>query len=352
MAVVERSLVAPLDRQQLCALFAKPSRRRALWQLANTVPAFVLLWALMAWGLHAGRSHCWTLLLALPTAGLYVRLFIIQHDCGHGSYFASRRANHWIGACLGLITLFPFGYWRKTHAVHHGTSGNLDHREFGDIRILTLNEYRARPPWKRFGYRCYRCVPLMMTIGPIYQLLIKHRIPFGLPMSWKREWASVLLNDLMLLLIGAAATWLLGGHAVWLTLLWVQLPTLLMAGMAGVWLFYVQHTFEDAYWSRQDRWRPDRASLAGSSYYELPRVLHWFTGNIGYHHIHHLAPRIPNYHLRAAFQSNAILQCATTLTLRSSIRCARLKLWDEEGGQMVGFGSSLSAAGRTGSAGR
>ena len=163
------------------------------------------------------------------------------------------------------------------------------------------------------------------------------RIPFGLPLSWKKEWASVLLNDLMLLLIGVGATWLLGWHTVLLTWLMVQLPTLLIAGVFGVWLFYIQHTFEGAYWSRQGDWDSRLASLAGSSYYDLPLVLHWFTGNIGYHPVHHLAPRIPNYHLPAAFKSNPVLQHAPRLTLRSSFKCARLKLWDEELGRMIGF---------------
>lgn len=337
MSDAKSSFLPALDRPQLYAKFAKPSLFRALWQLANTVPSFALLWLSMAWSLHVGWGHGWTLLLVLPTAGLYVRLFVIQHDCGHGSYFASRRANHWVGACLGVLTLFPFSYWKKTHAVHHGTSSNLDHREFGDIRTLTLNEYRASSPWKRFGYRCYRSMPLMLGIGPIYQLLIKHRIPFGLPLSWKKEWASVLLNDLMLLLIGVGATWLLGWHTVLLTWLMVQLPTLLIAGVFGVWLFYIQHTFEGAYWCRQGDWDSRLASLAGSSYYDLPLVLHWFTGNIGYHPVHHLAPRIPNYHLPAAFKSNPELQHAPRLTLRSSFKCARLKLWDEELGRMIGF---------------
>jgi omega-6 fatty acid desaturase (delta-12 desaturase) len=291
----------------------------------------------MAWGPQTSRGHGFTALLALPAAGLYVRLFIIQHDCGHGSYFASRRANHWVGACLGLITLFPFSYWKRTHAVHHGTSGNLDRREFGDIRTLTVNEYLASPPWKRLGYRCYRSMPLMLGLGPLYQLLIKHRVPFNLPWSWKREWASVLLNDVMLLLIGGLVTWLLGWRIVLLTMLWVQLPTLLIAGACGVWLFYVQHTFERAYWVRQQDWDYARASVVGSSYYDLPPVLHWFTGNIGYHHIHHLAPGIPNYRLRAAFQSNPMLQGFRKLTLRASFKCARLKLWDEELGRMTGW---------------
>ncbi len=328
--MTQPSIVNP---RELCAGFAKPSLPRGLWQLANTLPTFVILWVLMAWSVNAAWGYGWTLLLALPAAGMYVRLFIIQHDCGHGSYFASRRANHWVGACLGLITLFPFGYWKKTHAVHHGTSGNLDRREFGDVRTLTLNEYRSRSRWRRFGYRCYRSMPVLLGIGPTYQFLIKHRIPFDMPLSWKREWASVVLNDLMLLLVASACSLGFG----WSTVLLVHLPVVLIAGALGVWLFYVQHTFEHAYWSRQQAWDSNRAAVEGSSYYDLPGVIHWFTGNIGYHHIHHVSPRVPSYRLRAAFKSSPYLQCAPRLTLRASLRCARMKLWDEDAGRMIGF---------------
>jgi omega-6 fatty acid desaturase (delta-12 desaturase) len=312
--------------------YARASLPRALWQLVNTLAPFGVLWGLMAWSFHAGWNYGWTLLLALPTAALYVRLFIIQHDCSHGSFFASQRANRWLGAALGVITLFPFAYWQKTHALHHATSGNLDRRQLGDIRTLTLREYRELSRWARFCYRFYRSMPVMLGLGPVCQFVFKHRLPIGMPWKWRRAWWSVAINNL--LLVGLAV--LLGAKLGWAVFLAVHVPVVAIAGALGVWLFYVQHTVEHGYWVHSADWNPRRAAIEGSSFYDLPPVLRWITCNIGYHHIHHLSTRIPNYHLRAAHEALP-LPGIRRFDLRGSLACARMKLWDEGLGRMVGF---------------
>jgi omega-6 fatty acid desaturase (delta-12 desaturase) len=315
----------------LLAPYKKASTKSAVIQVLDTTIPFVAIWAAMAWSV---QNLPWLLIpLTLLGAGFYVRLFILQHDCGHGSFFPSRSANQILGGMLGVVTLFPYGYWRRTHAIHHATTGNLDERELGDVATLTVREYLARGFWGRFGYRLYRSPIVLFGIGPAYQFVLKHRFPFDIPWTWKREWASVLWTNLFMALLYGGLSLLVG----WQTVALVTLLVVLVAGAAGVWLFYVQHQFEETYWAEEGNWDFFKAGMHGSSYYDLPKWLHWFTGNIGYHHIHHLASNIPNYRLPEAFRDNPALQNAHHLTLRSSLRCARLRLWDEDRKAMIGW---------------
>jgi omega-6 fatty acid desaturase (delta-12 desaturase) len=291
------------------------------------------MWALMYWSLSV--SYFLTLALALPTAFMMIRLFIIQHDCGHGSFLKSPRVTDTIGAFLGVLTLTPYSYWRKTHAVHHATSGNLEHRGFGDIDTITVAEYRALSPFKRFRYRVYRHPLVLFGIGAILHFLIAHRLPVIVPKHWKRERASILWTD-----VGLATFFTLGGLTIGFGEFFsIWLPYTLIACPIGVWLFYVQHQFEPTYWEHDPNWQYDLAALEGSSYYALPRWLQWLTGHIGLHHVHHLNPRIPNYRLQEALDAHPDLQRVTRLTFRESLKCVSLALWDEEQRRLVPFPS-------------
>ncbi len=309
--------------------YRNPDAWRSAAQIATTLVPLVALWALMYWSLDV--SYALTLALAVPAAGFLVRAFILFHDCGHGSFFQSQRANHTLGFITGVLTFTPYFYWRHNHAVHHKTSGNLDKRGTGDIWTLTADEYRALPPLRRLGYAVYRHPLFMLGFGSIFTFLVLQRFPRG--EVGARERRSVHWTNLALLVILT----ILIAWAGWRAVVMVHLPVLWLAAIVGTWMFYVQHQFEDTYWAHEEEWNYAEAALASSSYYKLPRILQWFTGNIGFHHIHHLSSRIPNYRLEACYDENPRFQKQNPLTLRTSLKCLSLRLWDEDQRKLIGF---------------
>jgi omega-6 fatty acid desaturase (delta-12 desaturase) len=313
------------------AAYRHPHLGKSLWQLANSAALFAGTWAGMY--LLLDVSYWLSLALAVPAAFFLIRLFIIQHDCGHGAFFKSQKLADLVGGLIGVLSLTPYAYWRKTHALHHATSGNLEHRGFGDIDTLTIREYLALSRWERFKYRLYRHPLVLFGVGPAFHFLVKHRIPAIVPRSWRRERRSILRTNFGIATLLAAAGLTLGFREVLL----VQLPITLITCSIGVWLFYVQHQFENTYWEHEPAWSYDDAALHGSSYLELPALLRWATGNIGLHHIHHCNARIPNYRLPEVLRDHPELSGVSRLTLWQSITCARLALWDEARRRLVGF---------------
>lgn len=326
-------LVTPTDCNSLLAGYRKPSVAVSVRQLATSIGPYLAIWVLMALSLR--WSYLLALALALPAAAFLVRIFILQHDCGHRSFFQSKRANDLVGFVLGVITFTPYHTWRRLHAMHHATSGNLDRRGNGDINTMTVTEYLQLGRLRRLAYRLYRNPLVLFGVGGFWHFVVLQRLTYWMPRCWKRERASVHWTNLGLLVLCGSLGWLLGP---WQFLL-VQIAVLLPASSIGVWLFYVQHQFEETYWQRSAEWDYVGANIEGSSYYHLPKILQWFTANIGLHHIHHLDSRIPNYRLQKCFDENAHLQQVTRLTLLSSLSCASLKLWDEERRKLVSFKS-------------
>ena len=316
---------------ELLSPYYGPDRRRSVVQVALTSAVFVGLWLAMVWSLEIG--YWLTLLLALPTAGFLMRLFMIQHDCGHGSFFKSHRAANTVGFVIGVLTLTPYHYWRKTHAYHHAHSGDLDFRGFGDIETLTLREYLALSRGRRLAYRFYRHPLILFLVGPLFHFIVKHRYPWDIPRTWKREWASVWWTNVALVVLVAVA---------WLTIgldrfLLVQVPITVFSSSRGVSLFYVQHQYETTYWDDHPQWDYFEAGLHGSSHLVLPQPLQWLTANIGLHHVHHLSSRIPNYRLPDCLASTPELQSATRITMRQGIKTMALALWDEKHRQLIRF---------------
>lgn len=310
------------------APYQNPDTWHSWWQIINSAVPFFALWVLMYFSL--GVSYWLTLALAVLAGGFMVRLFIIFHDCGHGSFFKSQKLNDLVGFFTGVLTFTPYYEWKHNHAIHHATAGNLDKRGVGDVLTLTVEEYMALPWWKKVGYRIMRNPLILFTVGSFIVFAFTHR--FWGPGAGKRERSSVIWTNLALVAIFAPLMFWLG----WREVLLVQLPILFIASSAGVWLFYVQHNFEGTYWERKENWDFLKAGLEGSSFYKLPAVLNWFTGNIGFHHIHHLAPKIPNYKLPKVYKENPIFQ-VEPLTIPKSLRSLGFRLWDEREKRMVGF---------------
>jgi len=319
---------------QILSRYRQPSDGRGVVEIAITVVPLVVLWALAWFALKQG--YWLSLLITVPAAGFLVRLFMIQHDCGHGAFFRHRLVNDWVGRVIGVLTLTPYDFWRRTHALHHATSGNLDRRGFGDIDTLTVREYRQRPLLGRLKYRLYRHPLVMFGIGPAYLFVFQHRLPVGLMRGGFAPWLSTMSTNLAIATIVAGLIWLIGVKAFVL----VHLPIMLLAASIGVWLFYVQHQFEETAWDENADWDRHEAALHGSSHYELPGILRWFTANIGVHHIHHLSSNIPFYRLQTVLRDHPELRGVARLTLWQSIRCVRLVLWDEGQRKLVSFRAS------------
>jgi omega-6 fatty acid desaturase (delta-12 desaturase) len=315
--------------KDIVARYQKSEAWPGVWQMLNTLVPYAALWYLM----HLSLRVSWwlTLPLALLAAGFLVRVFIIFHDCGHGSFFASRRANHILGFITGVLTFTPYYHWRWEHALHHASSGDLDRRGTGDVWTLTVEEYLEASRWKRFAYRLARNPVVLFGLAPLFLFLIKMRIPAA--KAPRRERHSVAWTNLAIVGVAAGMSWLFGLGAYAL----LQLLVVTVAGTAGLWLFYVQHQFEGVYWERGPDWDYATAALKGSSFYKLPKVLQWFSGNIGFHHIHHLSPRIPNYHLEKCHRAEPLFQTVKPVTLCSSLKSLSFRLWDEQRQRLVGY---------------
>ena len=314
----------------IVARYQQPSTWRAIWQVINSIVPYVLLWYLM----YLSLSVSWwiTFPLAVLASGFLIRIFIIFHDCGHGSFFKSQLANDTLGFIAGVITVTPYYHWRWEHAVHHAGSGDLDKRGTGDIWTMTVQEYLESSRWKRFSYRLARNPIILFVIAPVFLFLIRQRFPS--PGASKRERESVQWMNLAILGMVIGLIWIFGFKSYLL----IQLTITGVGGAIGIWMFYVQHQFEGVYWERGEDWDYTAAALQGSSFYKLPKILQWFSGNIGFHHIHHLSPRIPNYNLERCHKADPLFQNVPSVTLLSSLKALTFRLWDEPLRQLVGYG--------------
>ena len=318
------------DWVKVLSSYREPSTARSVFELCVTIGPFVLLWALAWWSL--GVSYWLTCLIALINGAFLLRLFAIQHDCGHGAFFRNRSVSDWTGRIIGVLTLTPYDVWRHSHSIHHSHSGNLEQRGIGDIHTMTLDEYRALSPFGRLMYRLYRNPIVLFGLGPGYLFLLQNRLPLGFTEQAK-YWVSAMGTNVAIL-AGLGLVFYFGGA---MPILLIFLPTTLLAATAGMWLFYVQHQFEEAHWEKGEDWQLHDAALHGSSHYIMPPVLQWVSANIGIHHVHHLYSRIPFYRLPEVLKDHSELADGNRMTIRESLKSARLHLWDEEAKRLLSF---------------
>ena len=312
--------------------YQTPNISRSVIEIVITLVPLFAIWLTGFWFLQQGLW--WAALLSCFPAGFFlVRLFIIQHDCGHRSYFRNRQVNDWVGRVIGVLTMTPHGVWRRSHAQHHATSGDLDRRGLGAVDTLTVEEYRALTPLRRLRYRLYRHPVVMFGLGPSFMFLLQHRIPYGLSNHGWRVWADTMLNNLALLLVGGGLIWFAG----WQVIALLFIPSVIIAASIGVWLFYVQHQFEETWWARHKDWNLGEAALLGSSHLVLPKPLCWLTGHIGIHHVHHLSARIPFYRLPKVIKDIPALAEMSRLHLVDTLKCTGLSLWDEASQKLITF---------------
>jgi len=320
------------DWMKLLAPYRRASISRSLFEIAVTVVPLMLLWGAAVAALSV--SYWLTYLILIPAAFFLVRLFIIQHDCGHGAFFQNPKINDWTGRILGVFTCTPYDVWRRSHAIHHATSGNLDKRGVGDIDTLTIEEYQELPRWRQFTYKLYRHPFIMFVIGPAYLFLVEQRFPSGMWMQGWRPWLSAMATNLGIAIFATTMIWFVG----WKSFVLVHIPLVALAASIGVWLFYIQHQFEDTYWAEGHEWSHQEAALHGSSHYDLPAMLSWATGYIGIHHVHHLYSRIPFYRLPKVLRDYPELADVRRVTLWQSFKYARLRLWDQAAQRLVPIG--------------
>lgn len=315
--------------QEVVMKYNHSDMRKSIWQICNSLIPYILMWYLMYRSLD--YPYWATLLLSLPAAGLLIRLFIIFHDCGHGSFFRSKRANDTIGTIMGIFAFTPYFKWHRQHKIHHATAANLDKRDVGDVWTLTVEEYLKSSKWRRVIYRAFRNPFIMFTLGPVFVILIQNRLTKK--HMTRQDKRNIYFTNVMILLMAASVSWLIGIKDYLL----IQVPIILISHIIGIWLFYIQHQFDETSWERNSKWDYKTAAFKGSSFLKLPAILQWFTGNIGFHHVHHLSSRIPNYNLARCHYENDLFKEVKPITLFSTFRALTLSLWDEAARRMISF---------------